>query len=99
MFKNLNPSGLSTKAALMAIAGNGIEAIRTAPSAISAAATSAKAKKTERGMKAKMDVVLELNKVEEAIADMQTRGVDVMSDSYQTAQSYAAMLRNKLYAM
>lgn len=89
-----NPTGISTRAALFAIVGNGIETVRKAPSAVTTAVANAKSAKAEKSMKNKMAVITELNEVEKTIADLIARGVT--SSELTIAQSYAATLRAKL---
>lgn len=89
-----NPNNISTKAALFAIVGNGIEAVRKAPSAVTTAVANAKSAQSEKQMKSKMDVIKELNEVEKTIADLIARGVT--GSELTIAQSYATTLRAKL---
>lgn len=93
MFK-LNPCGISSKVAVMALAGNAINTVKSLPGhAINGIAT-LKANQAEKAMKSRMAIVTELNEVEKTIQDLAARGV--AGDEMDTACAYADLLRSKL---
>lgn len=84
---NLNPNGITTKQALLALVGNGVKAAADAPKTL-------KKKQGEATLKARMGIVSELNDTQKLIADMVARGVS--GDELTMALEYEAVLKDKL---
>lgn len=94
LFSNLNPTGISTKTAVMALASNAIEGVKRVPSSATSKLGAIKASQQAKGLKTKVAIVGELNEVEKLISDLTARGVSGVE--LDTALDYAAVLRSKL---
>lgn len=94
LFNNLNPSGISSKAAALALASNAIEGVKGIPGSAISKLGAIKASQQAKGLKTKVAIVSELNEVEKLISDLTARSVSGVE--LDTALDYAAVLRSKL---